>query len=75
VCICEVIVTGSGRVQWSTSATATESMLDKPPALSLGDRLRLEFGVDALDDPKSGQYKTLHRLCVLDWICVSVAEE
>jgi len=42
------------KVQWSTSATATESMLDKQP-LSLGDRLRLEFGVDALDDKKSGE--------------------
>jgi len=29
-------------------------MLDKP--LSLGDRLRFEFGVDPLDDKKSGEY-------------------
>jgi len=39
---------------WSTMATATERMLDKP--LSLGDRLRFEFGVDALDDKKSGEH-------------------
>ena len=43
----------AGKAQWNTSATATESMLDKP--LSLGDRLRFEFGVDALDDKKSGE--------------------
>jgi len=34
--------------------TATESMLNKP--LSLGDRLRFEFGVDPLDDKKSGEH-------------------
>ena len=35
-------------------ATATEKMLgDKP--LSLGDRLRFEFGVDPLDDKRSGE--------------------
>lgn len=43
----------AGKTQWSTSATATESLLDKQP-LSLGDRLRFEFGVDPLDDKKSG---------------------
>jgi len=43
----------ASKAQWSTTATATERMLAKP--LSLGDRLRFEFGVDPLDDKKSGE--------------------
>ena len=45
-------------MQWSTTATATESMLDKP--LSLGDRLRFEFGVDPLDEQRSGELLSLN---------------
>jgi len=55
-----IVVITAEKVHWSTSATATERMLDKP--LSLGDRLRFEFGVDALDDKKSGGQSTFYKL-------------
>jgi len=44
-------------------ATAAEHMLVKPR--SLGDRLRFEFGVDALDDKKSGELSPLQACCKL----------
>lgn len=56
ICLCAVAVPAD-KANWSTSATATERMLDKP--LSLGDRLRFEFGVDPLDDKKSGEQSVM----------------
>lgn len=44
----------SHSAQWNSTATAAERLLDKP--LSLTDRLRFEFGVDAVDDSESGWF-------------------
>jgi hypothetical protein len=39
---------------WNSAATAAERLLDKP--LSLTDRLRYEFGVDAMEDDEHGLF-------------------
>ena len=37
---------------WNSDATAAERLLDKP--LSLTERLKFEFGVDAIEDSEPG---------------------